>query len=354
MCYSLRKKIEKGMRHGGSGVFLYAASLIYGIAVAMRLFLYRLGVFKTKALDIPVISIGNLTTGGTGKTPMTMHVARILKERGFKPAILSRGYRGSYAGIEVVSDGRVLLAAPDASGDEPYLMAKRLLGHDVPVVVGRDRYKAGLFAVERFSPDVVILDDGFQHIRLKRDIDILLIDNRIGFGNARLLPAGYLREPLGSLGRADVFMLKGQRSAKDAIEKVAARPVFYFSLKPTDLRGIKTGEAQPLSCLKGRTVLALTGIAVPESFYETIEALGVDIKQRLAYPDHHPYTEADIRDITRLSAGIDMVVTTEKDAVRLKSYKERLGGLFVIAVDVELDDEKGFAGMIITAIRRHG
>ncbi|MEK6539527.1 MAG: tetraacyldisaccharide 4'-kinase, partial [Deltaproteobacteria bacterium] len=156
--------------------FLYIFSILYGIGVRLRLFFYRIGAFKIRRLNCKVISIGNITVGGSGKTPMTIHLAEWLRDRDKKVAILSRGYKGRIKDSGIVSDGEKILLGPEDAGDEPYLMAARL--KNIPVIVGRDRHRAGMYAIEKFRPDVIILDDGFQHIGLVRDLDIVLIDGK--------------------------------------------------------------------------------------------------------------------------------------------------------------------------------
>src|SRR3989338_4045779 len=204
---------------------LYSSSILYGICIKLRYFLYHTGIFKTKRLTCKVISIGNITVGGSGKTPMAIYLAKKLKEKGRKVIILSRGYKGKVKGIGVVSDGGNILLDPEDAGDEPYLMAAKL--KNIPVIVGKDRYKAGLYAIEKFNPDVIILDDGFQHIRLARDIDFLLIDLRKGFGNGHLFPLGMLREPLSGLKRGTFFLMKG---IKPLFEKNASQ-IFISLIK---------------------------------------------------------------------------------------------------------------------------
>ncbi|MBI5810633.1 MAG: tetraacyldisaccharide 4'-kinase, partial [Deltaproteobacteria bacterium] len=194
MIGGIRIAIDRWMRDEHTGlaphIALYLLSILYGASVRMRASLFAIGLIKTKRLPCRVVSIGNLTVGGSGKTPMVMHMADILQKKGRRVVILCRGYKGSAKGVNAVSDGRTVLLGYKEAGDEPYLLARRLKG--VPVVVGRDRYKSGLYAIEAFSPDVILLDDGFQHIRLARDVNILLVDSKEGFGNGHLLPRGLL------------------------------------------------------------------------------------------------------------------------------------------------------------------
>ncbi|MCP4686641.1 MAG: tetraacyldisaccharide 4'-kinase, partial [Desulfobacterales bacterium] len=208
----LKAKVETVMAGEGENrfpclsAFLSLASILYGGVTKIRTECFRKGLFITKRLPCKVISVGNITVGGTGKTPMAIYVARLLQKLGRSPAIISRGYKGGAESAGgVVSDGRAILLGPDASGDEPYLMASAL--PNIPVLVGKDRFTAGERAIREFHPDVIVLDDAFQHLRLSRDVNLALLDHRRPFGNARLLPRGPLREPLSALSRADAYLI---------------------------------------------------------------------------------------------------------------------------------------------------
>ncbi len=342
----LRGCIEKSMRARDPGVFaaaiLYPLSVLYGLVVRARIFFYATGIFTTKKLPCPVISVGNITVGGTGKTPVAVFIAGLLSARGKKAAILSRGYGGSAKGPAVVSDGEKILLDPAEAGDEPRLMAERLKG--VPVVVGADRFKAGLFAVERFAPDAIILDDGFQHIALHRDVNILLVDSQDGFGNGRLLPAGVLREPASSAGRADMVMVKGKGITPLPALAVDNKktPAFNFTYEPQCLVELKNDKKNPLDLIRGKNVVAVSGIAMPESFAATLRRLDARITKNLIYPDHHDYTEKDLQDIASACPPDGIVVTTEKDGVKLKRFAARGFPLYALSVVVSLEDGAGF------------
>ncbi|MDQ1330137.1 MAG: tetraacyldisaccharide 4-kinase, partial [Thermodesulfobacteriota bacterium] len=215
----VRKRIEKIMYSEGEsipflqGFLLLVLSFLYGIPVKAREVLYRKKIFKQKRLPCKVISIGNITVGGTGKTPMTVYLAEMLAGLGRKIVVISRGYRGrAEKNGGVVSNGREILMGPDESGDEPFMMAAML--NNIPVRVGQNRYNAGLLAIRNFNPDIILLDDGFQHRKLFRDIDLLLLDSRRPFGNSRLLPRVVLREPAVSIKRSDAFILTRTSSDK--------------------------------------------------------------------------------------------------------------------------------------------
>ncbi|MEE9614638.1 MAG: tetraacyldisaccharide 4'-kinase, partial [Thermodesulfobacteriota bacterium] len=296
-------------------VALYLLSLVYGAAVKLRLFLYGTGLLKSEKLPCKVVSVGNITVGGSGKTPVTIYIASRLREKGMKVAILSRGYGRSSKGVKVVSDGERVLLGPEEAGDEPCLMAERLEG--VPVIVGEERVRSGRLAIERFSPDVLLLDDGFQHIKIERDVNLLLLDSKRGFGNGFLVPRGVLREPVNAVARADIVMVKGDGPDNPPAAELK-KPVIKFSYNPTGLVEVKSDTRTGVERLNGKRVLAVAGIAEPGSFLETLREAGAEVVGYLAYPDHHRYTPAEMKEIEDASQGADIVVTTGKDAVKLK------------------------------------
>ena len=328
-------------------LLLFVPSLIYGAAVRLRLFLYAAGVLRKKKLPCRVISVGNLTAGGSGKTPLAMHIAGILKKNGKRPVIVSRGYKGSARRISAVSDGKTVLMGPDEAGDEPYLMASRLV--DVPIVIGADRFRAGLFAIEKFSPDCVLLDDGFQHMRLERDLNILLVDSDAGLGNGHLLPMGILREPVSGIGRASLIMLKGSDlKPPDALRiKETGLPLMGFDYKPSMLYDIS--EKKPLNpaMFKGKKVFAFAGTANPEAFFKTIKKLGATLTGSLSFPDHHKYTDSDMERIKAASKESRLAITTEKDAVKLNGLQHSGISIFALAVDVVVNDEDRLTKLIL-------
>ncbi len=310
------------------GNFLSLFSTIYGMAVLVRGFLYAFRFFRIKSLPCTVISVGNITLGGTGKTPTVIHIAGMLLKNRKRPVVLSRGFgRKNESEIVVVSDGGKVLAEPKTGGDEPVLIGSKLWG--VPVVVGKDRYRAGLFAVKKFRPEAVVLDDGFQHRRLKRDINIALMDALDPFGNGKLFPAGILREPLTALKRADVVLITRADKVNDleplkaVIRENTRARIFTSYLVPLDLIEAGAGEVRPLSALRGMKVLAFSGIARPESFSSLLRSHGADIRTEVTYPDHYEYRKPDIASLFRRMTDekLDMLVTTEKDAVRLGPLK---------------------------------
>ncbi|MBI5887665.1 MAG: tetraacyldisaccharide 4'-kinase [Deltaproteobacteria bacterium] len=332
-------------RGGLAHIILYCLSLAYGLAVSVRLRLYGLGILSTKRLPCKVISIGNITAGGSGKTPMAIHVAGLLKKRGERVTVLSRGYGRASSGVLTVSDGKNILLGPREAGDEPYLMATRLKG--VPVVVGEDRAEAGLFAIRKFNPACIILDDGFQHLRLERDLNILLVDAQAGFGNGFLLPRGILREPLSAVKRASITMVKGSGLGDNTADIIhrSGKSVVKFNYKPNCLTHLSGNQTLPLTSLKGKRVIAIAGIANPESFFSTLRRLNAEIVKTIIFPDHHAYSKADILKIEALKKAApdaDIIITTEKDGVKLKGLVDRRLGIYALSIDVWIEDRMEF------------
>jgi tetraacyldisaccharide 4'-kinase len=308
------------------GVILTALSVLYRAAVYLRSLFFRLHIFKRNKISCPVISVGNLTLGGTGKTPAVIQVAQLLKTNNRRPVVVSRGYgRRDDTDIIVVSDGRSVLVDAQTGGDEPVMIGSMLPG--IPVVVGRKRYQAALLALQRFSPDVVVLDDGFQHLPLKRDLDIVLVDAGNPFGNGKLFPDGILREPMNALERAHaVLITKADNTMdvgtlKETIRRHTQARIFISRHVPVDLIDCRSADSKPLTDLRGSRVLALSGIARPDSFAIMLRSLGADIAAVCTYPDHFEYQRSDLAAVFRKAADerVSMIITTEKDAIRLKN-----------------------------------
>ncbi len=336
-------------------VFLILISYIYGFIVKYRVLLYRKNFLKIRKLPCIVISIGNITAGGSGKTPMAIYLAEVIKKTGLKPVVLSRGYRGSMEnGMGVAGDGSLVLSTPGDAGDEPYMMAKRC---SFPVVVGKNRFKTGMMAIKLFNPDIIILDDGFQHVQLHRDIDLVLLDFKAPFGNKRLLPAGRLREfPCDMKKRADAVIFtrsqlrqsckKGHvNDMNDNIPaldqcmmpkyhgkiKAMGKPFFYTSHKPflllfkkhdnitmhdNDSAGL---NGYSLDKFSGKRALLFSGIADNSAFKRTVENLNILVTDHLEFMDHYRYNEQDIEYIIKKGkeSEADLIMTTEKDYARL-------------------------------------
>jgi len=311
---------------------------------------------EMKTLPLPVISVGNITTGGTGKTPAVIAIASEAKKRGLSPCVLTRGYRGRLRGPVFVSEENY---ASDM-GDEPLLIASRL--HDVPVVKCPDRYEGGMFALENLedSPGLFILDDGFQHRRLRRDMDVVLINALDPFGGRRLLPFGRLREPLEELSRSGCIVITKASGTDDGmIEALTAdirkynfdAPVHVSSHMSSHVMiGVSHHEKavdvdagmEPIEWLKGRKVFAFCAIAGPESFMRSLKEAGAIITGSKAFRDHHVFRHSDLKSITELAreSGADWIMTTEKDIMRLRALKETPVNCASLGIEFHVD--KGF------------
>jgi tetraacyldisaccharide 4'-kinase len=367
---AMRKKIERVMTGADKAPVMSLASFLYMISVGyagiqkMRGAWYRRQFFASKRLPCKVISVGNITVGGTGKTPMTMYVANRMKHFGYRVAVVSRGYKGGAEQTEtVVSDGQQIMMGPKTAGDEPYMHACRLPG--IAVIVGKNRYAAGRLAMNTIQPDVIVLDDGFQHMRLARDIDLVLLDFRRPFGNLHLLPRGTLREPLKSLTRADAFIMTRSTAnpqsenspAADRLKSIAPHcPVFlsshklYFCSVPrrtkvslTDLTR-QAGSKLP-DILARRRVLAFSGLARNDDFKQSIDDFQCDVTRFFQFTDHHPYSDSDFRSIAQAAkqTSAEFLITTEKDYARIAQRTDWPLELIVIGVEISFGkDEERF------------
>ncbi|MDQ2867960.1 MAG: tetraacyldisaccharide 4'-kinase [Verrucomicrobiota bacterium] len=336
---------------------LYALSRVYERVVQLRLWLYRKRILRERTLGCLVISIGNLTVGGTGKTPIVEKFARALQGGGRHVAILSRGYKSvprqtprarfpfapkTPEPPRIVSDGKSLLLDSLTAGDEPYMLANNL--KDVVVLVDKDRVKSGLFAIEHMNVDTLLLDDGLQYLHLKHRLDIVLIDRQAPFGNEHLLPRGTLREPPRNLRRASyIFITKSTgESNADLIERIRrynrTAEIIECAHKPLHLQNVSTGEIEPLGKLADAFVGALSGIAAPQSFEGGLSALGAKIEIAKRYADHHRYTEQELRSFINRCVRRDlaMVVTTEKDAVRFPLLGKTDIPIYFLRVEIEI------------------
>jgi len=334
-------KIHDQDRFTPATLLLAALSSLYGLAVKFRTAMPR----TRKELPGFVVSLGNLTAGGTGKTPAAVMVAQWALDEGHKPALLSRGYGGrNRQKVLEVSDGYSVFSNPLEAGDEPYLLARKLKG--VPVIISRARYKAGLYAHEKHGTDFFILDDGFQHLGLARDLDIVLLDALRPFGNQHLLPWGPLREPVDHLGRADAFVLT--RSVEDSTpilvdclkERFPKKPVFRSQHLPTRIIFPRSWKTYGPAFLMGKRVAAFSGIAKPAHFKNTLTKLGAEIVLFRVYQDHHPYSRAEIEEMILAARTADCLITTEKDWVRIENLGVHEDKLCFLTVKFEMLAEK--------------
>lgn len=340
-------------------MLLRCLSSLYRSVVQLRLFLYRKGILRHHTLGCQVISIGNLTVGGTGKTPVVEVFARRLQQEGRKVAILSRGYKKKEPPFlerladkmllrqkrrppRVVSDGKTLLLDYRMAGDEPYMLASHL--RDVVVLVDKDRVKSGRYAINKAGCDTLILDDGFQYLGLKHRLDIVLVDCRNPFGNRHVLPRGILREPVKNIRRASfIFITKCDGTSNDELKTELRQlnptaEIIECSHRAKRLENVFTSERKDLDFLKDLSVTALSGIAAPDGFEKELEDRGAKVVRRDRFADHHRYSQQELIDIINesLSAGAGAIITTEKDAVRFPRVERRDVPIYFLRVDIEL------------------
>jgi tetraacyldisaccharide 4'-kinase len=321
-------------------VFLRALSFPYALILRFRVWGYAVALFRSRHLSHPVISVGNLAVGGTGKTPMTALIARRLMAQGVRVAVLSRGYGGGYGGApRIVSDGETVFMTAAEAGDEPYLLARDLPG--LMVVVGVDRYQAGQFAERVLHPDCFLLDDGFQHLRLWRELNILLLDCANPLGNGRILPAGPLREPTSAMGRADLIVLTRCEDGESWPQAGPARvPVLFARHRLVGVVPLAGGDCRSFSTLYGERIMAFAGIADPGRFFSALTETGLNVVGILPLPDHALYDDLTLAGIRRIfgNTGATCLVTTGKDAVKLEQRRRQLGRVWVAQLEMDLAD----------------
>ena len=338
---------------------LYVLSLVFKVAIKCRRALYNLRLMRDATLGVQVIAVGNLTVGGTGKTPVVEKFARELQDAGRKVAILSRGYRSKPRPLherllnklllrqditppKVVSDGQSLLLDSESSGDEPYMLASNL--RDVVVLVDKDRVKSGRYAIQKFGCDTLLLDDGFQYWKLRgRRHDVVLIDYQDPFGNGHLLPRGTLREPPSHLGRAHtIFITKIDGSTQELrkrIQKINSKAgIIECVHHPLFFEDLFTGEQLPLEHVQHRRLATISGIAQPESFEQSLIRLGNQIVYQRRFADHHRYTQQEVLDV--INRGVkrqaEILITTQKDAVRFPKLDRRDLPIYFMRVEIKI------------------
>ncbi|MFB3903415.1 MAG: tetraacyldisaccharide 4'-kinase [Acidobacteriota bacterium] len=334
---------------------------LYRLAVQTRLRLYRSGILRSHHLPHPVVSVGNLTTGGTGKTPLVMYLAQALKQAGLHPAILTRGYKGTCERTGgLVSDGSQILLRPNECGDEAYLMASKLGG--VQIAVGRTRHESARL-IPGFGADsklVFLLDDGYQHLQLERDLNVLVLDATDPFGGGKLLPRGRLREPLSALARADLVIvtrahLPFEQEAVETEIRLRNRltKISYFYHDAVGLVEIRTGEKLSIRHLLLKKVIALSGIGNPRVFLNDLSHYQMDVVQTFNYRDHHQFTDEDLQAVAAAarSLGADAVVTTEKDAVRLPARAAAGIPIYTVQIEARPEDSEEFDRDFLQEVR---
>ncbi|NLB56661.1 MAG: tetraacyldisaccharide 4'-kinase [Lentisphaerae bacterium] len=366
----VKEKIERyflsvinNERHSkGSSVlrfFLKQLSKLYELIVTLRLYFYRIGILRYHTLGCQVISIGNLTVGGTGKTPIVEIFARELTKEGRRVAVLSRGYKRKKAPFFqrlkerlsmdynpkaplVVSDGDTVFLNSAIGGDEPYMLATNLPG--VCVLVDKDRVKSGQYAIDKLKCDTLILDDGFQYLRLKHTHEIVLVDSTNPFSNEQVLPRGLLREPVRNIARSDfIFLTKATglnpNGLKDRIKTLnAVAEISECRHAPKYLQDCQTDETKPLEFLHGKRIAAVSGIASPAGFESALRGLGAHLVYIKRYTDHHRFTGKEIDQIIDVATlkGVELIITTEKDAVRLPLPENMNIPVYYLRVEIEL------------------
>ena len=347
--------------------FLFVISKIYGLLVQTRLALYRARILRSKKLPCFVISVGNIAVGGTGKTPMTIYLADLVRQMGCRVAVVTRGYRGKYEHSSgVVCDGQRMCCTPEESGDEAYMIAQTL---GIPVVVGKDRYAVGMMAVQKFNPQVIVLDDAFQHRGLERDLDLVLVDAEKPFGNGKLLPRGRLREPISSIRRCDALVMTRSdpvtESAESSMSGLIGKkiPMFKTFHAPFIRRIVQDSTAlndMPTTdwgLVKGKSCFLFSGLANNKAFQNTCRDGEMKIAGYIDFPDHFWYSKADIDRIFKrfMDVRADFIVTTEKDYVKIRS-RFSLSPLVVVGVKIVFDKSSlaPFESFIKTSVRSLG
>jgi len=354
-------------RHGRAaavyGIALHGLSYLFSGIVQARHYLYRQRILRNRPLGCLVVVVGNLTVGGTGKTPVVEKFARTLRDRGRKVAILSRGYKskkeplakklwrqithGEAAPPKVVSDGERVLRDSEDAGDEPFMLAQNLPG--VVVVVDKDRVKAGSYAIQRFGCDTLILDDGFQYLPLKGRLNLLLVDTTNPFGNQHMLPRGILREPIKHVSRANyIFLTKSDGGHDPSLLEIIREhnrgaEIIECAHRPRFLQRVGASERLPLERLRGARVAAFSAIASPESFEGMLRARGAEIRYSQRFLDHHRFTAGEIDRFFEQAGrpGLDLIVTTEKDAVRLPPSIDPPIPLYYLRLEIEILSGEG-------------
>ncbi len=356
------KKEKKGRFVPIVRFLLHCFSWFFGLGSQLRLYFYKSGLFKSKSLGCMIVSIGNITVGGTGKTPTVELFAKALQNNGRKVAIISRGYRSSTRfgikrfikkllllipkdqQIKVVSDGKKIYLNSSMAGDEPYMLAKKLPG--IVVAIDKDRAKAGEYVIEKYGIDTILLDDGYQHLSLNPRFDVVLVDTTNPFGNKKLLPSGILREPIENLNRANLFILTKSSKNKDLSELKASIRQHNYSAnfiecrhKAIEFVNLKDNSTATLESFKGNRIGLISAIADPASFEKAIGELGLNIVLTKRFQDHHRFSVKEIRSVLKFGSrkNISAIITTEKDAVRFPELSSTRGiPIYFLKVEMEI------------------
>jgi tetraacyldisaccharide 4'-kinase len=333
-------------------IALTPLSWLYGAAMKARAALYRRGSLRSFAVAAPTISVGNLTTGGTGKTPLVAWISRRLASKGQRVCVLTRGYgRPNPAQRLLVSDGKQVFTDASQAGDEALMLAKNLLGH-AAVICDADRVAAAAWAIENLNSNVFVLDDAYQHLRIRRDLNIVTIDSTQPWPEQKVLPAGNLREPVQALERADCIVLtrydQTQRpDIASQIEQAAGAPVLKSRMKTTGIRPLN----QEPNAASAKAMAAFGAIGNPEAMFEHLRRENFELRHTIAFRDHYQYSQNDIDKICRaaIAAGAESLITTAKDAVKLQSFRFDLP-CYVLEIEIEIENDETLLALIDQAI----
>ena len=348
--------------NGAAKFALTPLSVIYGLGVRVRNVLYRRHILHTRQVDAPVISVGNLTVGGTGKTPLVEWIANQLARNGLRVTVLTRGYGRESSGRVVVSDGNVIHTDVDKAGDEPFLLAQNLIGR-AAVICDEDRFASAAWAIEHLESDLFVLDDAFQHQRIKRDLNILTIDANSPWGDGKLLPQGKLREPISELSRADCVVITRAVDSgrvdelRNEIEsRCPGLPTFVSRTEFLGLRNLnRTNSPSEVNPIRLQPIAAFCGIGSPESFFSLLRGAGFQLRDTREFRDHYKYKQADIDRVVNhaTQSGAEALLTTAKDAVKLKSLSFALP-CYIVDIAIEIEDQEKFLECISRAVAVRG
>lgn len=328
--------------------WLLPLSWIYGSVIAVRNWLFDMNILSSVDVGVPVISVGNITAGGTGKTPMVLNIISVLRDTSKRIAVVSRGYGRKSSGTVVVSDGMNILASVDEAGDEAFMLAQKC--GTVTVIVDEKRVRGAKKAIDDYRAEVIVLDDGFQHRYIGRKLDIVLIDSSNPPSATALIPAGYRREPMKSVRRADAVVYTKVTEKEESKKMITGMNrtgtrIFFSSISVTGMFNIGLNIVQSADMLKGHAVMTFSGIASPLSFAQSVTELGAIVKKHLQFADHHRFTANECSAIAGngRALGVDFLLTTEKDAVRLKEFIPLFTGMPLVVLRIEAVVHEGQA-----------
>ena len=317
----------------------FPITLFYWGVIFWRNIFYNFNFFVSRKIPTKVVSVGNITAGGTGKTPAVIYLSQFFKKRNYKVAVLSRGYGRKTAGTQLVTNGKETVDDWRNFGDEPTLISQKL--KDVPIVVDQNRYRGAMYLIEKFNPDIIIMDDAFQHRSIERDLDLVLINSQAPISDYRLIPHGLLREPIRHLKRADAIILTKSNLGKleqKLISKVKKSnlPVFYSTIIHNHFFTINNETFKPENNAR---VLAVSGIADPQSFYESLKRTNIKMVKKIPYFDHYEFKQSDIEKLKEalIDNDAEIIVTTEKDMIRLKNLDLSGIDIYSLGIDFQLN-----------------